>query len=229
MKHLLALFALLLGSTLLSSQTVDLNNTNNGACNAPCSTLTRYFTSLAPGELILVEAGWAGQKLTATVSDGVNTYRRLSGPANVGPVLRTQVWYALNAGSPQGVTVTVNGPTQPGWFDGILIQSVVLSGVNRKNPVDLQSIASATGTGKTFSVTSGTLQSSHEMLFGLFIEGAAGAPYHVPAGWREIGGGEAVTLTEFAYVAGGKPQTITGTAGIDVAWAGVAIGVNPAP
>ena len=229
MRRWIAVLILTLGTSPAWGQRLDPINTSNGACNAPCATLTRYFNSPAIGELLIVEAGWGGQSLKVTISDGVNTYHRLSGPTDVGSTMRSEIWYAINTGNPQGVTITVDGPTLPGWFDGILIQSIGVSGINRKNPIDLKTIATNTGAGRNFTVTSGALQSSHEMLFGLFIESAAGAPYSVPQGWTEIGGGEAVTLSEYAVIPMPGIQPITGTAQSDVAWAGVAIGINPAP
>jgi hypothetical protein len=224
------LFALLLTlSTLAAAQTIDLNNANNGGCNAPCQSITYYYTQPVVGELFLIEGGWAGNGLSATISDGVNRFHSVSSPTAAGSNANQQIWYTVNRGAPQGITITLNGPTPDGWFDGMFFEVIGIIGVNPANPIDLGSVATASGTGPLMSLTAGKIGSAGEVVFGFFLQSAAGSPYKPSRGWQEITGGEAVsavvqqTATSTAVL---KP-TVTSSAPAGVKWAGTAFAVNP--
>jgi len=224
------LFALLLTlSTLAAAQTIDLNNANNGACNAPCQSITFYYTQPVVGELFLVEAGWAGNGITATISDGMNRFHTITGPTAAGTNVNQQIWYAVNTGSPYGITITLNAPTPAGWFDGMFFEVIGLMGVNPANPIDLGSVASTSGTGQKMSLTSGQVGSAGEMVFGFFLQSAAGSPYTAAPGWTEVTGGEAVTavVEQVATSVSARKPTVASSAPNPVSWAGAAFAVNP--
>lgn len=212
-----------------AAQTIDLNNATNGACNAPCQSITFYYTRPVVGELFLIEGGWAGTGLTATISDGMNKFRTITGPTAVGNSATQQIWYVVNTGSPYGITITLNGPTSAGWFDGMFFQVIGIMGINLANPIDFGSVATATGTGQTMAMTAGQVGSAGEMVFGFFLESAAGSPYTPAPGWTEITGGEAISavVQQTAVSTAVVRPTITSSAPAGTSWAGAAFAVNP--
>jgi len=216
-------------SGLASAQTIDLNNATNGACDAPCRVVTFYYTRPVRGELFLVEVGWAGSGFTATISDGVNRFHSINGPATAGNSASQQIWYAVNTGSPQQITVRLNGPTSQGWFDGMFYEVIGVQGVNDANPVDLESVASANGKTQKMVVKSGPLAAKGEMLWGFFLQSAAGPPYTIGPGWKEIGNGEAVSAIVEQVMNSTAPQIVSvkSSAPDPMSWVGVAFAVNP--
>jgi len=224
------LFTILFGlSGLASAQTIDLNNANNGACNAPCHVMDFYYTRPARGELFLVEAGWAGSGLTATISDGVNRFHSINGPATAGSAASQQIWYAINTGSPQQLTIRLNGPTSEGWFDGMFLEVIGIKGVDVANPVDLGSVASASGRTQKMTVKSGPMAAKGEMVWGFFLQSAAGPPYTTAPGWKEIGNGEAVSAIVEQVATSTSPQIVSvkSSAPDPMSWVGVTFAVNP--
>jgi len=216
------------GSTSVTVSTAGIvrNATSNGACSSPCASVVTYLTSApAVGQTVLVLASWAGQSLTASVSDGVNAYTPLAGPAKApGGVLAGEVWYAVNTGAPTTFTVTLSGPSTGGAFDGILIQVITLSGLRTTNPLDSATVTTATGTGTNLSVNSGVPAAQSEMLWGLFLTDSAGTPWTVASGWAEISGGEAVSESMYKNITSGGPQTPSVTAAASRNWIAFAFG-----
>jgi len=231
MRKSLAVLLFCLGlCSLAGAQTVDLNMADNGACNAPCATMGKYYTNPVVGELIFLEFGWGGQTQTITsVTDGVNTYHALTPVQRVGSTFSTQVWWTINTGAPFEAVATLSAPSVAGWFDGMFVQSIGLLGVDANNPIDTGSIGTGTGTGTAFSATSQTFAASGEQVWAFWTESAAGPPYVAPAGWTEVGGGEAISATSYntTNITSTTAQTATLRAGNPSSWAGTVFGVVP--
>ena len=205
---------------------IDGNATTNGACNSPASSCTLYVPTAPPavGETIVIAGWWAGQSLTASLSDGVNTYLTAAGPTNVPNTnIRAQVWYVVNKGAPLAFTVTLSGPSASG-FDGIFLQLISITGLDQINPLDSATMKIATGTGTSLSVTSGTPAYPNEMIWGMFMAPYPGVPWTVGNGWVNVSGQEAVSVFAYQNTSSGLVLTPNVTASSSVDWIGFAIG-----
>jgi len=213
--------------TLPVSGGIDSNATTNGACNAPASSCTTFATSApARKETIMIIAWWAGQSLTATASDGgVNTYSPIVGPTIVpNTLIKAEVWYAVNRGAPMGFTVTLNGNSAPGQFDGIFVQVVTMTGLDPINPLDSATVRTNTGTGSVLSVTPGTPAVANEMIWGIFLCPSPATPWTPGSGWKSASGDEAVSQSIYQNTSSGPIQTPKVKAFVSVNWIGFAIG-----
>lgn len=225
------LLVLLLGVNAYATGGVDPNAEAAGACNEPASSCQVDFSGNATAkETILVLTEWAGQSLTATVTDNVgNTYIPITAPINApGGVTRGQVFYCINTGALNAVTVTLSGNSTTGFFDGILVDAYGLTGLDQINPLDSLTVTSTTGTGTALSVSSGTPAFPNEMMWGLFVSTAVGEPWTIGgSGWTEVTGGEAVSEMVYKNISSGA-QTASLTASSSVGWIGIAVGFKTA-
>jgi hypothetical protein len=177
----------------------------------------------------MVIAWWAGQSLTASVSDGVNKYTPIVGPTNVpGSVIRAQVWYAINIGGPTAFTVTLSGNSTSGAFDGILVQFVSMTGLENSNPLDLATVNTATGTGTNLKVTSGMPTVANEMMWGVFLVPSPAGPWTPGSGWTSVSDQEAVSESLYQNISNGAAQIPNLRATPSVSWVGFAFGFKAA-
>lgn len=209
---------------------IDEQATANGACDSPVSSCTSYAASApARGETVIVIAWWAGQSLTAKVSDGVNKYVPVVGPTNVpGSIICAEVWYAVNKGSPTAFTVTLSGNSIGGAFDGIFIQFVSMTGLDRTQPLDLATVNTATGTGTKLSVTSGKPSEASEMMWGIFLVPFPCTPWVPGSRWTSASGQEAVSESLYQNISNGAAQTPNATANSRAGWVGFTFGLKTA-
>lgn len=231
MRKIVLLFVVFAAVLQAKAQLVlDTLNSQNGACNAPCNALSKSFSSLANGAVVIVQASWTGQSLTASVSDGVNTYYPLTQPRNFGTLFRAQWWYAVNAGNPSAVSVTLSGNSVSGGFDGMLLVTSVINGADHTNPIDKSSIATNSGTvSSSFALTTGSVSHSNEMLWTYFVEDSPGTPYQLPSGWADAGSGEALSISAYSTTAGLGTHAVSAKAlGGASNWTALSVGIVPA-
>ena len=226
---LLVLFALfILPGVCTSAQTppaaefgaIDAKATTNGACNAPEKSCTTYAdVPPARKETIMIVAWWAGRSLTATASDGVNTYVPVAGPTDVPDTpIRAEVWYAVNRGSPMGFTIALNGASQVGAFDGIFVQVVSMKGLDPDKPLDMATVRTNTGTGSTLKVSSGVPVSPNELMWGVFLSPSAGTPWTFDPSWTSASGQEAVSQSIFKRISSTMAVTPELTTHVSLSW-----------
>ncbi len=210
---------------------IDINAGSIGAVNSPASGMTTYVSSApAIGETVLLVAEWAGQSLTATVSDGTaDIYTSIVGPINMaGGIIRAQAWYCVNAHSPTAFTISLSGNSISGAFDGILLAVISLTGLKTTSPLDTATVNSATGSGPRMSVTSGIPSQSGEMVLGIFLGQVPETPWTAGSGWTSITGQEAVSLFEYQNITSGGAQTATAAGNVSNNWLGFIFGFYPA-
>lgn len=229
-----ALAVFLLCSPGYAAVGMDAAGSYIGAVNSGASSLTIYVSSPpSTGETILLVGYWAGQSLTASVSDGTgNKYTAISGPVKMaGGVVNAQAWYCVNSYSPRSFSLTLSGSSIGGAFDGILLSVVSLTGLSTTSPLDTATVNTATGTGPNMAVTSGVPSQSAETMLAVFMGQKAETPWSAGSGWTEIdpnGSQEAVTEFELKTITGGGAQSATATGNASTNWLGFIFGFYPA-
>ena len=215
----------------------DVNASSISACGSGASTCTAYLSNgPASGETTVVWAWWAGQSLTATLSDSQNnTYTAIAGPVNIGSVIRAQMWYVVSTNAPTAVTLTLSGNATTGADDGILIGVLSLTGLATSSPLDTATVNAATGSGASMSVTSGTPTTPNEMMLGVFMTPNYDTPWSGwGSGWSDIlingcpgsCGQEAVSDPQLISITSETAQTAVVTGNVSQAWGGFILGLE---
>jgi hypothetical protein len=215
----------------------DVNASYITACDSGVSTCTDYLSNgPAIGETTVVWAWWAGQSLTATLSDNQgNTYTAIAGPVNIGSVIRGQMWYVVSTNAPTAMTLKLSGNATTGASNGILIGVLSLTGLDARSPLDTATVNTATGSGTSMSITSGTPTNPNEMMLGVFMTPTYNTPWSGwGSGWSDIlingcpasCGQEAASDPQYTRITSETAQTAVVTGGASQAWGGFILGLN---
>lgn len=234
MKRTVALILALAAAVVCrAAPTIDATNTNNGACNQPCQSLSKFYSGLQVGEVVWYFGGWTGSGNAPTIGDDAGNLYVPVGPQRImntsgGAVLNVQLWRMVNQGNPTTVTLNTSNPTTAGWFDGIFGQVVAVHGINYNNPIDLATIATGSGTGTNYSVTSGALAYTNEMMWGFFMMDDAAEPYTNYGSYTDVGPNEAVQLPLYLNLSNtvGVTETVSATAHTSAQWVGIVVGMR---